>query len=131
MITHLPGAISPAFAVLARWMLEHAEPLINAAALLGGAGALRRTARLLEQLCDAHALTPRLDREVDELLGLLSLDAVDDPGSLEAALFARIDPASPAVEEICLLTDGLRRRLHAARDAAAAETVRLPLQSAA
>jgi len=42
---------------------------------------------------------------------LLSLDRVDDPESLEASRFAQIDPADPAVEKICKLTDALRSHL--------------------
>ena len=101
----------PAETALARFLLDHAEALTSASALLGGRPAARRTARLLEALPDAPHLNPRLRREVVELHRLLALDRVSDPESLEAACFAQIDPASSAAEEICVLTDVLREHL--------------------
>ncbi len=98
-------------AVLARFLLDHAEAPVTAAALLGEQPAVRRTARLLEDLVDAPRLTRHLRRELIELHRLLSLDRVDDPESLEAACFAQIDPTDPAVEEICKLTDAVRSHL--------------------
>ena len=103
----------PAEVALARFLAHHAEPLLAAATLLGGRPALRRTARLLEDILDAPGLSRRLRREIVGLHRLLSLDCVSDPESLEAACFAAIDPASPAVEEICVLTDDLRAHLAA------------------
>jgi hypothetical protein len=43
-----------------------------------------------------------------DLLGILTLEHVHDDTRIEAMLFAEIDPADPVVEDICLLTDGLR-----------------------
>ena len=62
---------------------------------------------------DRYRVSAQHVRDLVGLHRLLSLDAVDDPDSLEASLFAEIDPASPIVEEICLLTDALRDRLEA------------------
>lgn len=93
---------------LIRFLLDHAQALVSAAALLGAQPAVRRTARLLEELIDAPRLTRRLRRELVELHRLLSLDRVADPESIEAACFAQIDPASPDVEKICALADGMR-----------------------
>lgn len=49
-----------------------------------------------------------------ELLSLLMLENVHDPERPEAGFFALIDPADPAIEEICLLTDGFRNALEQA-----------------
>ena len=112
-MTNPTGARTTPLRTLADFLVENAEPLINAAAVLGGRQAVRRTARLIEDMASAPRLTRRLGRDLVGLHRLLSLDAVDDPDSLEASLFAEIDPASPIVEEICLLTDALRDRLEA------------------
>lgn len=112
-MTNPTGARNTPLRTLADFLVENAEPLINAAAVLGGRQAVRRTARLIEEMASAPRLTRRLGRDLVGLHRLLSLDAVDDPDSLEAALFAEIDPASPIVEEICLLADVLRDRLEA------------------
>lgn len=102
----------PSETALVRYLCAHAEALLNAAALLGDRPAVRRTARLLEELVETRQpLTRRLRREILGLHRLLSLDCVDDLDSLEAVCFAGIDPASPAVEEVCLLTDGLEAHL--------------------
>jgi|TARA_R110000850_G_scaffold277075_1_gene422154 hypothetical protein len=105
---------SPAIAAeisLMRFLLSRAEALMSAAALLGGQAAVRRTARLLEDLVDAPCLNRRLRKEIVELHRLLALDRVDDLESCEAGCFAEIDPASPVVEEICELTDAVRAHL--------------------
>ena len=109
--TIAPCPSSAAETALARFLLGHAEPLISAAVLLGGQPAVRRTTRLLEELVNAPHLNRHLCREIVELHRLLALDRVDDPDSLEAACFAQIDPFSPAVEEICKLTDAMRSHL--------------------
>ncbi|WP_306131677.1 hypothetical protein [Roseivivax marinus] len=87
---------------------EHREALIHAAELLAG----RRGERLALEVSDALAGAPPLTRrdmqQLNALLDILALENVDDLDSEECARFALIDPASPIVEEICLLTDGLR-----------------------
>lgn len=107
-----PRVQSPETGV-AHFLQCHAEALISAAALLGGRPAVARTARLIEDVAEARTLTRRLRRELKGLHRLLSLQCVGDIDSLEAACFAVIDPASPAVEEICLLCDELTERLEA------------------
>lgn len=98
---------------LIQFLLAHADALINASALLGGQQAIRRTSRLLEEIIDVPRLNKRLRREIIRLHRLLALDNVDDAESAEAACFASIDPTSPIVEEICVLTDALRSHLYA------------------
>lgn len=113
MITPIHPLPTAGFSALAGFLLENSEPLINAVATLGGVPAVKRTARLLEDMTRKTRLDRRLGREAVVLHRLLTLDAVDEPDSLEAGLFAQVDPASPIVEEICLLADGLRDRLEA------------------
>ena len=98
---------------LARFASARADALLSAAELLGGPKARRRTGRLIQDLEDAPRLTRRLRKELVALHRLLSLQDVEDPDREEAAFFAMIDPASPAVEEICLLTDELTALLEA------------------
>lgn len=94
----------------------HVEALICAAGLLGSEPAVRRTARLIEAILSAPSLTRRMRQDLIGLHRLLSLDCVDDRASLEAACFAKIDPASPVVEEICELSDSLYGHLIALAD---------------
>lgn len=96
---------------LAQFLLGHAEAVVAAAALLGGQPAERRTARLIEKFVDAPRLSSRLRQEFVELHRLLALELVNDLDDPEAVCFAEINPASSAVEEICLLTDELRSHL--------------------
>lgn len=92
---------------LAVFMQTHAEALQNAAFLLGGRGALRRTQGLLEAFASQPALTRRMQRETIALHDLLTLQNVHDGDRDEAYCFAMLSPESPHVEEICLLADGL------------------------
>ena len=68
---------------------------------------MRRTTWLIESILDARSISRRLRREIIGLHRLLSLQCVDDNESDEAACFADIDPASPIVEDICILADML------------------------
>ena len=131
MTLHTPTFVSTstcntaveAEAALAGFALRHAEALISAASHLGDAPAVRRTARLLRDLLETPPLTRRLRTELIALHRLLSLDGVDDLGSLEAGCLAALDPNSPLVEEICLLTDALRDNLAALAEAEAGDPV--------
>lgn len=87
---------------------EHREALQHAAELLASRRGAALAARIAEDLSDASCLSRRCRRDLEALLDILALENVDDPDSEEAACFAALDPASPVVEEICLLTDGLR-----------------------
>lgn len=111
--THLADAKT----ALNRFLIEHAEPLLDAAALLGERPAVRRTARLLEAVLDSHSPSRRVHREIIGLHRLLSLEDVDDLDSLEAACFSDVDPDSPAVADICLLADQLQSHLAAVSEA--------------
>lgn len=100
-----------ALASCKEFLIAHQEALQSAARLLGGPCAARRADRLVLGLCEASGLSLRLRTELDWLHGLLTLKNVADFGSTEAAQFALIDPASPVVEEICLLADTLQGHL--------------------
>lgn len=99
--------ISLAHVDLQAFLQLHGEALQNAALLLGGNPALRRTQRLLEEIGTQHALTPRLRREFEALHALLSLEHVHDPERAEAGYFAMIDPEWGDVADICLLDEAL------------------------
>ena len=86
---------------------EHANAMLNAAAMLGGPVAHRRCLRLLSQISESETLTKALRHELVWLHRLVSLDLVGDPETEETARFALIDPLDPVVEEICLEADRL------------------------
>ncbi len=94
------------------FMSSHNEDLQNASLLLGGQPSLRRTQALLGDLTSARSLTRRLRYRITALHDLLTLSNVHDIETLEAACFAEIDPASPIVEELCLLTEGLKEAIY-------------------
>lgn len=88
---------------------ENAEALQNAALLLGGPPWLKHVECLFETLWTLNSPRGRAGRDVAALHDLLSLAHVHDPSRPEAAYFAALDPASPQIEEICLLADELRQ----------------------
>ncbi len=96
---------------LRNFMSSHNQALQNASLLLGGQPALRRTQALLGDLMSARSLTQRLRYRIAALHGLLTLSNVHDIENLEAAYFAEIDPASPIMEELCLLAEGLKEAI--------------------
>lgn len=93
---------------------ENLVGLQNAATILGGS----RGSRIIDCVRDGILTEDELRRSVwralRELLGILTLENVHDESREESALFALIDPADPIVEQICLLTDGLREALQIA-----------------
>ena len=95
----------------------HYEGLWHAARLLGGVEAARLVDRCTALLVQDRRVTPRTRIMLGQILAILGLDQVDDPDLPYGGYFAQIDPLDPVVEEICLLTDGLRDALD--REAAA------------
>ena len=91
-----------------RFFEEHFDALLNAARLLGG----REGVNLVEEINDAlsrdNDFTRRTVEHLRDLEDLLALENVGDPDRVETGHFALIDILDPVVEEICLLTDGLR-----------------------
>jgi hypothetical protein len=106
-------AITPAHVSLQDFILKNSEALQNAALLLGGHPAAKETARLIDEICGALALTRRLRERLIRLYELLTLKHVHDPSRPKAGFFALIDAAEPYVEENCLLSDGLHDQLAA------------------
>lgn len=112
--------LSPAHLDLQVFLQAHNEPLQNAALLLGGSAALRRTQRLLDDVATQPGLSRRLRRDLAALHALLSLEHVHDPERPEAGCFARIDPEWGGIAEICLLDEALLEHLdHLDAEAAA------------
>ena len=101
----------PALVVTRLFFHEHAEAVLNAAALLSGPKAHRRCLRLLAGLSETASLSVSLRHELVWLHRVLSLDFVGDPKSEETARFGCIDFSDADVEEICCLTDRLHELL--------------------
>ena len=93
---------------LRRFVLSYRAALTNAAALLAGARGARSVECLAAGLTEGSVPSRRTWAALREVLGILTLEHVHDPDREECALFAALDPTDPRVEEICLLTDGLR-----------------------
>ncbi|MDX1822683.1 MAG: hypothetical protein R3197_17455 [Paracoccaceae bacterium] len=86
----------------------HRQAIESAAQLLGGRRGTKLARELTDELSCGDAISRRCRRRLDNLFALFSLEHVGDPERAEAVYFARIDPSSPAVEDICLLTDMFR-----------------------
>lgn len=100
---------------LHRFVQDHRLPLWHAARLLGGHDAAIIVDDLFQSLGREPVPGRRSMRLAQSLLQLLRLDHVHDDTRVEAGFFACIDPVDPAVEEICLLCDGLTTAIEAAR----------------
>lgn len=85
--------------------------LAHAARLLAGTNGMRCVERIVDAASQMEPLTRTASKDLQTLHNILSLEHVDDPERPEAGYFAMIDPADPVVEDICLLTDGLRQAL--------------------
>ncbi|WP_109464307.1 hypothetical protein [Albibacillus kandeliae] len=94
-----------------KFVSEYAVALISASALLAGAGGKRLAQGVIDDAADQARLPRRLQRNLRQLLDILELRHAHDDTRVEFWCFAEIDPASPAVEEICLLSEGLRAAL--------------------
>lgn len=86
----------------------HRQAIESAALLLGGERGARLARELADELSCDDAVSRRCRRRLGDLLDLFALEHVGDPNREAADYFARIDPSSPVVEEICLLTDMFR-----------------------
>lgn len=96
---------------LRAFVQEYGEALKNAAYQLGGHPYFLQVEQLTADLQNEPILTPRVRANAVALHSLLNLEHVHDLDRPEAAYFAQLDPASPIVEEICLLTDGYAHAL--------------------
>ncbi|SLN51832.1 hypothetical protein AQS8620_02243 [Aquimixticola soesokkakensis] len=88
---------------------RHRDGLLSAAALLGGKRGVRLVQAIIQDLRASRDLSVKCARNLQTLLDLLSLNFCDDDAWDGELSFYDIDPMSPTVEEICLLTDGLRQ----------------------
>lgn len=93
------------------FIAAHQEGLWHAARLLGGYESARLVDRCVELLEQDRIVTPCTRIMLAQILAVLALDLVDDPNRPYMGYLALIDPLDPVVEEICLLTDGLRHAL--------------------
>lgn len=109
--------LQPQLIAMSSFLTEHAEPLLNAAGLLGGVQAVKQVAEILQDLPEQKTLSRRLARKLAGLRDLLTLEHVTDFETAEAEHFALLDPDDPVVPEICLLTDQFSDYLDALRDA--------------
>ncbi|WP_170335090.1 hypothetical protein [Ruegeria arenilitoris] len=89
------------------FLSSKSEALHKAVLLLGGPPWVRRFLRITCDLEYAGYATPKIRRELNSLRSLLAPEKIHVAGQVEAGYFARIDPASGNVQEICRLTDGL------------------------
>ncbi|WP_112323977.1 hypothetical protein [Oceanibium sediminis] len=86
---------------------KHGSALCTAAGLIDGEAATARVLRLMTGLREASRLDRATRRKLVDLHWLLSLDLVGDSLDPELWSWPLLDPASPEVEELCLLTDRL------------------------
>lgn len=100
-----------AYRPLRSFFERHRRAIESAAELLGGAPGAKLARELSDELSCNDVISRRCRRRLDDLLDLFALEHVGDPDREEARIFAMIDPASPIVEEICLLTDLFRDAL--------------------
>ncbi len=102
-----PATATSALALATRFLARHGHGLAAAAEALGGQRAFGRWCRQVGDLRYGR-LTPRqVERELTHLLALLRLEHVSDPEREEAGRFVLLHPDSPAVHEMCLLTEAL------------------------
>ena len=97
---------------------QRARELADAALLLGGPSAEARVIRCSKRLMTASRFDGGLRRDLVALHRLFSLR---DAGDADAAL-PDLDPASPEVEQICLLTDRLEDLLREIEDGSSSST---------
>ena len=86
---------------------EHGAALCNAAGLIDGEAGTARVLRLMSGLRETSRLGRAARRRLVDLHRLLSLDLLGDSLDPELSSWPLLDPASPEVGELCLLTDRL------------------------
>ena len=92
-------------ALIKSYVAQYDLDLQHAVLLLGGPAALMRLQRFRRALSAPQPKILRLQREINWLCDLLSLEHVGDIESEESGYFARIDPDADVVWNICVLTD--------------------------
>ncbi len=110
MLRSLPTktlSADPRLASVRAHFAEHGTALCNAAGLIDADAGTARVLRLMSTLREASRLDRATRRRLVDLHRLLSLDPVVDEFEPDLSFWSPIDPASPEVEELCLLTDRL------------------------
>ncbi|MDD9708417.1 hypothetical protein PVW53_12925 [Seohaeicola sp. SP36] len=105
----IPTTLSadPQLAAVRAHFKEHGAALQNAATLVNGDAGAASVLRLMSELRAASHLNRPMRRRLVALHRLLSLDTVVEEFEPDLSSWVLLDPASPEVEQICLLTDGL------------------------
>lgn len=88
------------------WLNHSGDVLIDAAGLLGGPRWSAEAVDVIDAVANGRRLTDLLPR-LRKLLRLLHLELVDEPGSLEAALFSCIHPDDPRADDARLCAETL------------------------
>jgi|GEM_PF-978540 len=86
---------------------NHGSALCNAAGLIDSDAGAAGVLRLMSGLREALQLGRAARRRLVDLHRLLSLDLLGDSLDPELSSWPLLDPASPEVEELCLITDRL------------------------
>ncbi|WP_322865311.1 hypothetical protein U5922_003345 [Aquicoccus sp. G2-2] len=110
MLRNLPTktlSADPQLAAVRAHFAEQGTALCNAATLIDGEAGKARVLRLVSALREASRLDQATRRKLVDLHRLLSLDPVVDELEPDLSSWGLLDPASPEVEELCLLTDRL------------------------
>ncbi|WP_417587218.1 hypothetical protein [Pararhodobacter oceanensis] len=110
MLLKFPTATAPAdpqLAIARRHFDRHAAGLCNAAELIDGISGRSRVLRLISALREASRLDRTIRHMLVDLHRLLALDPVIGGFEPDLSFTCLLDPASPEVEELCLITDRL------------------------
>lgn len=86
---------------------KHGSALCNAAGLIDGEAGTARVLRLMSGMREASRLDRAARRRLVDLHRLLPLDPVIDEFEPDLSSWILLDPDSPEVGELCLLTDRL------------------------
>jgi len=110
MLRKIPTKTLPAdrqLTIVRSHLGEHGTALCNAARLIAGDAGTARVLRLMCELREAARLDRSARRRLVDLHRLLSLEPVGDSFEPDLSAWVLLDPGSPEVEQICLLTDQL------------------------
>lgn len=83
------------------------QDLAEAARVLGGTAAEARVVNCAASLEAASHLDARLIRDLHYLHRILLADVPGDPDDEGSTLYPYLDPSSPTVEAICIVTDAV------------------------
>lgn len=90
----------------------HSEALQNAVLVIGGRRKLNRTQRLLDDIGHRSLRSRWVQREIQALYRLLSLQDVPE-SEVFGVCCLDLDPGSAIIEDICILTDALADAMRA------------------